>query len=113
MIVVATPTGQIGSQVIEKLLVAKEGVRVIARDPARLAERVRTAVEIVQGESDDEGVLMRALQGVESLFLVVPPSFTTSNTREYCLQFTRPVCRAIESKGVKRVVTVSGVGRGD
>jgi uncharacterized protein YbjT (DUF2867 family) len=72
MIVVTTPTGRIGSQLVRNLLAAGEAVRVIARDPARLAPDTRAKVEIVQGSSDDEGVLMRALDGAESMFLVVP-----------------------------------------
>ncbi len=111
MIVVTTPTGHIGSQVVENLLAANEAVRVIARDPARLPTGVRARIEIVQGSSDDEGVLMRALEGAESLFLVVPPSLTTNDVREYYLRFTRPACRAIAGQGVHRVVTVSGLGR--
>lgn len=111
MIAVTTPTGQIGSQLVRNLLAADEAVRVIVRDPARLAADIRDKVEIVQGSSDDEGVLMRALDGAESLFLVVPPSFTTNDDKEYYLQFTRPACRAIKSQGVNRVVTVSGLGR--
>ena len=99
------------SQVVQNLLAANEAVRVIARDPARLAADVRAKVEIVTGSSDDESVLMGALEGAESLFLVVPPSFTVHDVTEYYLQFTRPVCRAIERHGVKRVVTVSGMGR--
>ena len=54
---------------------------------------------------------MRALDGAKGLFLVVPPSFTTNDDKEYYLQFTRPFCRAIVSQRVKRVVSVSGVGR--
>ncbi|MGO9436147.1 MAG: NmrA family NAD(P)-binding protein [Terracidiphilus sp.] len=111
MIAVTTPTGRIGSQVVRNLLAAGEAVRVIARDPARIAPDVIAKLEIVQGSSDDESVLMRALDGAESLFLVVPPPFTTNDNREHYLQFTRPVCRAVKSRGVKRVVTVSGVGR--
>ena len=38
MIVVTTPTEHIGSQLVANLLAANESVRVIARDPARLAE---------------------------------------------------------------------------
>ncbi len=111
MIVVTTPTGHIGSQVVQNLLAANEAVRVIARRPDRIAPEVRAKVEIVQGSSDDESVLMRALDGAKGLFLVVPPSFTTNDDKEYYLQFTRPVCRAIVSQRVKRVVSVSGVGR--
>jgi uncharacterized protein YbjT (DUF2867 family) len=111
MIVVTTPTGNIGSQLVRNLLAANESVRVIARDPSRLAAEVRANVEVVQGLSGDEGVLRRALAGAESLFLVVPPSFTTDDATAYYLRFTRPVCGAIKSQGVKRVVTVSGIGR--
>jgi uncharacterized protein YbjT (DUF2867 family) len=111
MIVVTTPTGQIGSQLVRNLLASGEAVRVIARDPARLAPDPRAKVEIVQGSSDDDGVLMRALDGAESMFLVVPPSFKTTDDKEHYLQFTRPVCRVVKSHRVKRVVTVSGVGR--
>ena len=112
MIVVTTPTGQIGSRVVEALLAANEAVRVIARDPAKLPAEVRAKAEAIQGSSDDEGVVMAALDGAESVFLVAPPSFATHDDKEYYLRFTHPVCRAIESRGVKRVVTVSGVGRG-
>jgi uncharacterized protein YbjT (DUF2867 family) len=111
MIVVTTPTGHIGSQLVPNLLAANEAVRVIVRDPAKLPADIRARVEIVQGSSDDEGVLMRALEGVESLFFVVPPSFTTNDAMEYHHQFTRPACRAIQSQGVKRVVAVSAIGR--
>jgi uncharacterized protein YbjT (DUF2867 family) len=110
MIVVTTPTGRIGSQVVQNLLAANEPVRIIARHPERIAPEVRSNVEIVQGSTDDEEVLTRALDGAESLFLIVPPSFTTNDSKEYYLQFTRPVCRAVKSQRVQRVVTVSGVG---
>jgi uncharacterized protein YbjT (DUF2867 family) len=112
MIVVTTPTGHIGSQVVQNLLAAHQAIRVIVRDPARLAAEVRGKVDAVQGSSDDESVLSRAFEGAESLFWVVPPSSTTNHVREYYLQFTRPACRAIRKQGVKRVVAVSALGRG-
>jgi uncharacterized protein YbjT (DUF2867 family) len=112
MIVVTTPTGQIGSQVVHNLLAANEAVRVIVRDPARLAPEIQGKVDVVEGSSDDGSALSRAFEGAESLFWVVPPSFTTNDVREYDLQFTRPACRAIKSQGVKRVVAVSALGRG-
>lgn len=111
MIAVTTPTGTIGSQVAASLLAAGEAVRVIARDPAKLAQNIREKAEVVQGSLDDEEVVSRTLDGAESLFFVVPPSFTTKDYREHYLQFTRPVCRAIRAHGVKRVVSVSGIGR--
>ena len=110
MIVVTTPTGQIGSKVVQDLLAAGKSVRVIQRDPAKLAPDVREKAEVIQGSTDDESVLMQALDGAESLFWLVPPSFQASSAKEYYLQFTRPACRAIQAKNVKRVVAVSALG---
>ena len=112
MIVVSTPTGHIGSQVVRLLLEAGEPVRVIARDPARLAPDIRDRVEVVQGSTDDEDVLTRAFDGAESLFWVVPPSFQAPGAVEHYLNFARPACRAVTRQGVNRVVAVSALGRG-
>ncbi|MBB5059356.1 uncharacterized protein YbjT (DUF2867 family) [Granulicella aggregans] len=112
MIVVTTPTGKIGSQVIPHLLAAGEAVRVVARYPARLAPEVRNRVQVVTGSLDDEAVMRQALEGAESVFLVVPPSFTDNNDTEYYLRFTLPTLAAMKSQGVKRIVDVSVLGRG-
>ena len=112
MIVVTTPTGNIGSKVLEPLLEAGEAVRVVVRDPAKLAPEVQGKVEVVQGSTDDEEVLLPALKGAESVFWVVPPSFRDKGDAEYYLRFTRPACAAIQSQGVMRVVAVSALGRG-
>lgn len=111
MIVVTTPTGHIGSQLVPLLLAKGAPVRVIARDPAKLAANVRAQAQVVQGSSDDEKVLTHALEGAESLFLVVPPSFTVTDDNEYYVRFARTTAAAVKAQKVKRVVTVSGVGR--
>ena len=97
---------------IPHLLAANDAVRVVARDPSRLAPEVRNRVEVVTGSLDDEAVMQQALEGAESVFLVVPPSFTDNNDAEYYLRFTRPALRAIKSQGVQRVVDVSVLGKG-
>jgi nucleoside-diphosphate-sugar epimerase len=61
MIVVTTPTGQIGSKLVPHLLTAGEAVRVIVRDPSKLAPDIRERVEIVTGSLDDEAVFQSAL----------------------------------------------------
>jgi len=111
MIVVTTPTGLIGSKLVEDLLAAGESVRVIARDPGKLAPAVRAKVEAIQGSSDDPAVLGHALAGAESIFHVVPPFFGARDVTAHYLGFTRPVIAAMKQNGVKRVVTVSGIGR--
>jgi uncharacterized protein YbjT (DUF2867 family) len=111
MIVVTTPTGQIGSEVVRHLLTAGEEVRVIARDPAKLAPEVRSQVDVVSGSHADFEVLSAALTGAESLFWVVPPSLRPPDPAAYYVDYARTACRALVERGVRRVVAVSAVGR--
>ncbi len=53
MIVITTPTGQIGRQILNNILDSGKSIRVIARDPSRLDPKVRDRVEVVQGSHDD------------------------------------------------------------
>lgn len=112
MIVVTTPTGDIGHQVLENVLDSGEPVRVIVRDPARLAARTRARVEIVQGSHGDPDVVMRAFEGADSVFWLVPPAPRAESVNAAYLDFTRPACDALRIHSVKRVVGVSALGRG-
>jgi uncharacterized protein YbjT (DUF2867 family) len=113
MIVITTPTGQIGRQVLDRVLDRGEAARVIARDPSRLSARVRAHVEVVPGSHGDADTITKALEGADRMFwLVPPPSFGYPGSAEdYYLDFTRPACRAAASQGV-RVVGVSTLGHG-
>ena len=57
MIVVTTPTGNIGSQVLRDLLASKETIRVIARDPGRLSPEALRRVEVVVGSHGDSAAV--------------------------------------------------------
>ncbi|SEP66286.1 Uncharacterized conserved protein YbjT, contains NAD(P)-binding and DUF2867 domains [Streptomyces sp. yr375] len=115
MIVVTTPTGQIGREVLARLLDAGEGsvpVRVIARDPAALAPQVRERVEVVQGSHADPGVLKEACQGADQVFWLLPPNPAAPDSEAYYGAFTDRLCEVIEAQGMERVVAVSTLGRG-
>lgn len=112
MIVITTPTGQIGQQVLDKVLDDGEPVRVIARDPSRLDPRIRERVGVVQGSHDDLDVVNEAFAGADCVFWLVPPNFQADSVEGYYLDFTQPACEAIKSQGVKRVVGVTSLGRG-
>ncbi len=113
MIVITTPTGDIGRQVLDRVLDSGQAVRVIARDPSRLPERVRARAEVVPGSHGDADAITRALAGADRMFwLVPPPPFSHPGSAEhYYLDFTRPACEAIRGLGV-RVVGVSTLGHG-
>ena len=111
MIVVTTPTGNIGRSVVQHLLEAGEAIRVVARDPAKLSPAVRDHVEVVEGSHGDAAVVERALKGAEALFWLCPP--TPSATPEaQTVDFTGPAVGAIRRCEVPRIVAATTLGRG-
>ncbi|GGZ57896.1 NAD(P)H-binding protein [Streptomyces rochei] len=112
MIVITTPTGQIGRQVLDALLDGERQVRVIARDPSRLSARVRERVDVVPGSHGDRDVVMEAFAGADSVFWLVPPDPRADSVERHYLDWTRPACEAITRHGVERVVAVSTLGTG-
>ncbi|HEY0540482.1 MAG TPA: NAD(P)H-binding protein [Actinoallomurus sp.] len=112
MIVVTTPTGGIGHQVIANLLDGGEPVRVIARHPSRLSSQVSERVEVVRGSHGDIDVLDEAFAGADAVFWLVPPDPQATSVEAAYLDFSRPACEAFKSQGVGRVVGVSALGRG-
>lgn len=112
MLVITTPTGNIGSQVLEDLLSRKEPIRVIARDPDRLAPEARKRVEVVVGSHSDSAVVTKAFQGADSVFWIVPPDPRAVSVEAAYIDFARPAADALRQQGVKRVVGVSALGRG-
>ncbi len=111
MIVITTPTGQIGHHVVRHLLEAGEKVRLVARDPGKLPDTVRDRVEVFEGSHGQAAVIDRALDGAEALFWVAPPNTAGTLDATY-LDFTRPAAEAIRRHGVARVVVVTVLGRG-
>ncbi|MFJ6080327.1 NAD(P)H-binding protein [Streptomyces sp. NPDC092369] len=112
MIVITTPTGSIGRQLLDDLIDGEEAIRVIARDPSRLPERVRERAEVVPGSHTDREVVMKAFESADRLFWVVPPDHSVPDVEAHYLDSTRPACEAIEAHGVRQVVAVSTMGVG-
>ncbi|MFG1869163.1 NmrA family NAD(P)-binding protein [Micromonospora arborensis] len=110
MIVVTAPTGNIGGRLVQDLLEAGASVRVVARDPARLAPGVVERVEIVRGSHGDPAVVAEAFAGAAAVFWLVPADPRSTSTDEAYAGFTRPVLDALAA--VPRVVGISALGRG-
>lgn len=111
MIVITTPTGQIGTHVVRDLLEIGKPLRVIVRDPARLDQHILDHLEVISGSHGDAATLDRALHGADTLFWVAPPD-STRTVDDVFIEFTRPVVEAIRRHRVKRVVGVTALGRG-
>ncbi len=110
MIVVTTPTGNIGHHVVQHLLDAGEALRVIVRDPAKLPRTVRDRVEIAEGSHGDAAVVDRAFQGADAVFWLCPP--TPSETPAAAtVDFARPGAEAMRRHGVAHIVAATTLGR--
>jgi uncharacterized protein YbjT (DUF2867 family) len=112
MIVVTAPTGNIGHQVLERVLQGEERVRVVVRNPERLAAEMRDRVEVVSGSHSDPEVLGRAFAGADAVFWLVPPDPKSESVRTAYVGFTAAAAEALRSQKVKRVVGITALGRG-
>lgn len=114
MIVITTPTGDIGHQVLERVIHGSEPVRVVARDPSRIREELWERVEVIQGSHGETAVVEKALAGADALFWLIPPEpmVTSNSVDEAYAGFTKPAAEAIRKCAVKRVVSVAAIGRG-
>jgi uncharacterized protein YbjT (DUF2867 family) len=73
MIVITTPTGQIGRQVLGNVLNSGKPIRVIVRDPSRLPSEARKRIDVVQGSHGDSDTVQKAFAGADTVFWLVPP----------------------------------------
>jgi uncharacterized protein YbjT (DUF2867 family) len=112
MIVVTTPTGQIGSQVLERVVRSAEPVRVIVRDPSRLPSHLRDRVEVVEGSHGDRRIVDQAFARADTVFWLVPPDPRAKSADAAYVDFSRPACEAFVRHQIKHVVGISALGRG-
>ncbi len=114
MIVITTPTGYIGHQVLKHVVQGSEPVRVIARDPSRIPQEIRQRVEFILGSHGDAATIEKALTGADALFWLIPPEplMILNSVDEAYVGFTKPAAEAIKECVVKRIVAISALGRG-
>ena len=97
MIVITTPTGDIGHRVLHHVLHGSEPVRVIARDPSRIPQEIRERVEFIQGSHGDAATIEKALTGADALFWLIPPEplMALNSVDQAYVSFTKPAAEAI------------------
>jgi uncharacterized protein YbjT (DUF2867 family) len=112
MIVITTPSGLIGHQVLENLLDSDEELRVIARDPSAFTANERYRVDVVEGSHADATVVDEAFADADAVFWLTPPDPRAPSVEAAFVGFTRPATEAFKKHGVSRVVGISALGRG-
>ena len=112
MILVTTPTGNIGRSVVNNLMKAGKKLRLYVRDSKKLSENIRKNTDVVEGDLRDTDDLHRAATGIRTAFFCVPQSGESEDVLAYYKSFGEPATAAFKSAAVVRIVTISG-GRGN
>ncbi len=112
MIVITTPSGLIGRQVLEILLGTGEALRVISRDPHSIPEGTRERIDVIEGSHGDPSVVDAAFAGADALFWLAPPNPQAESVEAAYVGFTRPAAEALRRHSVRHVVGISALGRG-
>lgn len=120
-IVVTTPTGKIGHQVVRQLINEDVNIRIIARSPSslppelllrRLPPEIASQTQVFWGSHSEPEVVNRAFSGADSVLWICPPSDMAEDPMAAYVDFSRPARDAIEAHSVQQVVSVTGLGRG-
>src|SRR3984957_17958743 len=73
MIVITTPAGNIGRQVLEDLLDSGEQLRLVTRDRSGIPADTRQHVEVIEGSHGAPAVADKAFDGADAVFWLTPP----------------------------------------
>ncbi|MEU3186204.1 NAD(P)H-binding protein [Streptomyces sp. NPDC006923] len=100
MILLTGVTGTVGRLVAERLR-TEEPVRLLSRDPRRVAALACPGTEVVGGDFTDPASLRAALSGVGAAFLVTSDPLTHAHDQHFVA--------AARAAGVRRVVKLSAL----
>src|SRR5881396_2049500 len=110
MHVVTGATGNTGKVIAETLLAKGRKVRAIGRNPEHLRPLVEKGTESFVGSVTDGSAMVRAFQGAEAVFVMIPPNYAAENFRAYQNEVGKAYAGAIRQAGVPFVVNLSSVG---
>lgn len=110
VIVVTTPTGNIGRHVVRHLLDAGEALRLVVRDAATLPQEVRDRVEVIEGSHSDAKIVDQAFRGADAVFWLCPPT-PSATPAAATVDFARPGAEAMRRRAIPHVVAATTLGR--
>jgi uncharacterized protein YbjT (DUF2867 family) len=110
-IVVTTPTGHVGSRVVQLLLQAGVRPTLLARHPARLDSRVLERADVVRTDLADSDAVVRATRDADALFWLAPfNADPDADPVAWYAQLGATAARAVTENGIARTVFVSSIG---
>jgi len=108
-IVVTTPTGSVGSRVVQLLVQAGARPTLLMREPRKVDAELAERVDAVQGDQLVLDDVLRATGGADALFWVDPPVDDDDPVAAYA-RAGEHAAQAIIEHGIARTVFQSSVG---
>ena len=111
MLAITTPTGHIGSQLIQNLLEAgRDDLVLLVRDASRLPADVRDRVQTREGVLQDADYVRSATEGADALFWLNPNDWTTPDLFGWYQALGRSAAGAVTGNEIGHVVHLSSEG---
>ena len=110
MIAVAGATGHTGKAVADALLQLGRPVRVIVRDAVKGESWKARGAEVAVASLDDADALSRALAGVDSAYLLIPPAYAATDALAAQRVVVNALAEAVGRSQLRHVVLLSSIG---
>lgn len=109
-IAVTTPTGHVGSRVVQLLRQAGERPLLLVRDPDHLDPEVRDHIDLAVGDLRDAEYVAESTQGVEAVFWVHPDDWSLPDPNADAERTAEGLAAAMRRNRIPRVVFQSSIG---
>jgi NAD(P)H dehydrogenase (quinone) len=110
MFAVMGVTGNVGGEVARTLLAAKKSVRAIVRSASKGEAWAKLGCEVAVAELEDVAALTAAFEGVEGVFVMVPPNFDPQADFTEARKIAASLKAALEAARPGKVVYLSTIG---
>ena len=103
-------TGKVGGELARNLLAARQTVRGVVRDASKCKAWAERGCELVAADINDAAALTTAFEGVDGVFVLVPPNFDPSPDFQEARKIAATLNRALDAARPGRVVYLSTIG---
>src|SRR5271154_2409787 len=103
-------TGNVGGELARTLLAAKQPVRAVVRDLGKGSAWAERGCDLARADIGDAAALAAAFQGVEGVFVLVPPNFDPAPGFPEAQAIADSLLSALEHTRPGRVVYLSTIG---
>ncbi len=110
MYAVVGSTGQVGGAVVRALRADGREVRAILRDERKGAQLRELGAELYPTSAEDAAHLEIAFEGVEGVFLMIPPLLDAPEPRSENKMIVAAAVHALQASHVPKVVLLSSIG---